>query len=356
MPSRLSKFKLFARFRERANAANTNRAHHSDDNAGPAPGAAPAVSPDQRPRPPQPDVAVTTNTCTATAGNTIVDVDIDVAIATQPTPTASVLETLPSELRLQVLSHISDLDDLKALILASPVFYQQYRPDRKHVLSQVLVSTLGNLLAEAYAVQRSATLYSPPRPLPLDTLLQFIGNSTSMRFAPAELVLQECTLADLVDMAAFHQSVARPLSRKCAAIFLQHLDPSLEVGSLSGTEQTRLLRALYRFQLYCNLFGQGPNPGGYRAVPQLEPSERLVLLFGAFKPWEVEEVDCIYTLIRNKYDAVLDAIRDDLARDNPGYNNVDRPTTPPGSSDSSDECRCPIQPQTSSYQPPGTSD
>ncbi|KAL2015312.1 hypothetical protein VTK56DRAFT_5890 [Thermocarpiscus australiensis] len=344
MPSRLSKFRLFSRLRERAKAANSKRAHHSDDTAG----TAPVVSPDQRPRPQQRDAAFTTDTCTATAVNTIVDVDVaadDAAIhmsqraqpssshATQPTPTASMLETLPSELRLQVISHISDLHDLKALVLASPVFYQQYRLDRKHVLSQVLVSTLGSFLVDAHAVQRSATLYSPPRPLPLDAMREFIQNYTLRRFAVPELVLEDCTLADLVDMAAFQQSVARPLSLKCAALFLQHLDPSLEVGSLSGTEQTRLLRALYRFQLYCNLFGQGPKPGEYRVVARLDNAETLALFFGAFNPWEVEEIDCIYTLIRNKYDAVLDAIQCDLARDKQRFHNRDRPSTPPGSWD-----------------------
>ncbi|KAK4237487.1 hypothetical protein C8A03DRAFT_44656 [Achaetomium macrosporum] len=229
--------------------------------------------------------------------------------ATQATPTASLLETLPSELRRQVLSHISDLDDLRALMFASPVFYQQYRLDRKHVLSQVLISTLGSLLVDAYAVQRSATLYSPPRPLPLDTMREFIQNYTSLRFAVPELVLEDCTLADLVDMAAFHRSVARPLSLKCAALFLQHLDPSLK----------------------------GHKPGGYRVVARLDPAETLALFFGAFNPWEVEEIDCIYTLIRNKYDAVLDAIQCDLATDNPSFDNRDRLSTPPGSWDFSHE-------------------
>ncbi|KAK3308332.1 uncharacterized protein B0T15DRAFT_410673 [Chaetomium strumarium] len=322
MPSQWSKFGLFARLRERVKAANSKHAHQSDGTVG----TAPATSLDQRPCPqqPEPDVAITTDTCTATAVRDFVDIDvpadddsIDMSQRAQPgsshaspaqlTPAASRLETLPSELRLQVLAYIRDLDDLRSLILASPVIYQQYRLDRKHVLSRVLLSTLGSMLVDAHAVQRSATLYSPPRPLAPDAMRDFLHSYISLRFAGPELALEDCTLADLLDIAVFHQSVARPLSLKCAALFLQHLDPSLEVGSLSDAEQTRLLRALYRFQLYCNLFGQGPKPRRYRAMPMLDPTETLALFFSNLNPWEVEEIDCIYTLIRNKYDAVFDA-------------------------------------------------
>ncbi|KAL2262529.1 hypothetical protein VTK26DRAFT_1059 [Humicola hyalothermophila] len=325
MPSRLRKFRLFARLRERAKATDSNCAQHAES-------VSPTARPDpgQRRPPQQPSVAVNTNTRATTDSNSIVDVDFateDAAIDTSKS-TPSRLENLPFELRLQVLSHISDLDDLRALILASPVFYQQYYLDRKHVLSRVLISTLGSLLADGYSVRTSATLYSPPRPPPLDAVREFIENHASLRFAPPELVLQGCTLAELLEMAAFHQSLAQPLALKCSAMFLQHLDSALEVGSLSSIEQTRLLRALYRFQLYCNLFGQGPNPGQYPSVAMLDPPETLALFFGPLNPWEVEEIDCIYKLIRNKYNAILVAIQRGSAEDNPGLDDMDRPNTP----------------------------
>jgi hypothetical protein len=135
-------------------------------------------------------------------------------------------------------------------------------------------------------------------------------------------------------MATFYQSVARPLSLKCAVLFLHHLDPSFEVSSLSGTEQTRLLRALYRFQLYCNLFCQGPQPGRYRVVTRLDLPEALALFFGGFNPWEVEETDCICKLIRNKYEAILIEMECEK----------DRPSTPPGPWNVGREGRCPFIP------------
>lgn len=371
MPSLFRKLKPFARLRERAKAAkardgepapqpddadNADDADDAYDAASSAHMTAPVVSPDQRPRPQPPGAAVTSaidNTCPAPADKTIVvDVDDvtadDVVVNTRqrpqrgsshalppspPAPPASMLEALPAELRLQVLSQMADLCALRALVFASPVFSQQYHLDRQNLLGQVLLRSLGGLAVEAHAVQRSIALYHrSPRPLLAGTRRQFIHSYVSRRFAPPELVLQDCTLTDLAEMAAFHQSVARPLSLKCAALFLEHLDPSLEVGSLSGTEQTRLLRALYRFQLYCNIFGQGPEPGRFRLLDELPFADTLALFFGSFYPWEVEEVDCIYMLIRNKYDAVFDAVECDLVS----------PSTPSGLWDLIEYGRCPF--------------
>ncbi|KAH6623100.1 hypothetical protein F5144DRAFT_353095 [Chaetomium tenue] len=379
MPSLLRKLKSFARFRERARAAKAangnpapqpsdaddaaDDAGEADDAASPAPVTAPAVIPDQRLRPQPPGVAVTSaadNTYSASADKIIVvdvdDVTADNAVVgtakrpqrgsshaippSPPAPPSSMLEALPAELRLQVLSYISDLCDLKALVFASPVFSQQYRLDRQHFLGRVLLRSLGSLTAEAYAVQGSSTIYSrSPRPLPAETVEQFIHSYVSRRFAPPELILQDCTLTDLAEMAAFYLSVAQPLLPQCAALFLQQLNPSLEVGSLSATEKTRLLRALYRFQLYCNIFGQGPEPAlRFRAMEWLADPYILDLFFGSFHPWEVEEIDCIYVLIRNKYDAVFKAVERDLVM-KPKITKYDRPTTPPGFWDSNEEGR-----------------
>ncbi|AEO55780.1 hypothetical protein MYCTH_2108373 [Thermothelomyces thermophilus ATCC 42464] len=115
-------------------------------------------------------------------------------------------------------------------------------------------------------------------------------------------------------MTVFHRTVARPLVLKCAALFLQRFDPSLQPGSLPGTEQAHLLRGLYRFQLYCNLFGKSPKPGGYYVVGRLSAADILALFFVSFSPWEVEEIDCIYTMIWNKYNVVLDVVRYNLAK------------------------------------------
>lgn len=367
MPSLLSKFKPLARLRERARPSKTAKgkveAQPHAASSSTADAAVPAVTPDQQLHPHQAVVDIDSKACPAPAHNTVLGTDADVdpptrhgAVVTKPqqvqpstlraTPPTSptppapplpcMLEALPAELRLQVFSHISDLRDLRALVLASPVFCQQYSLDRQPILGQVLVSSLGNLMPEAYAVQKAPTfdLWVPQSDAE-GMAEQFIHQYFSRRLAPPEMILQDCTLADLEDMAAFHQTIVRPLLSQCATLSLRNLDPSLEVGSLSVTEQTRLLRALYRFELFCNLFGQGPEAGRVRPVPGLSVVAILTLLFGPLRPWEVEEVDCIYMLIRNKYDQVFDTIGRDL--ENPWIpKREDRPRTPPGFWDSNE--------------------
>lgn len=173
-----------------------------------------------------------------------------------PSTSSATLDTLPAELRSQILSYISELEDLKALVHASPVFHQQYLLNREVLLGRLLETTLGNVLVDAYAVQISASLYEPGRKLPKRIVRQFIETYVEFCSTP-DTILDQCSTEDLASMAWFYSSVARPLSLDCPALFCQNLDAPLEAGSLSKTERIRFLRALYRFQLYCNLLGTG---------------------------------------------------------------------------------------------------
>jgi hypothetical protein len=245
------------------------------------------------------------------------------------------LEALPAELRRHVLSHVAeDLDGLRALVLASPVYYQQYLLDQKALLRLGLTATLGNSLVDAYAVQTSARLYdaaadSPVVHVDAETIRLFIDNYVALLLsATPDTILEEfCTEEDFMGMAAFYSSLARPLSVECATGLLQRLDASLKLGKLSATESMRLLRALYRWQLYCNLFGQGPDDGR-REVPKLEHGEELDLFFCIFRPWEIEEIYCIYALLKNTYSDLLDTVAWDLNRANPKYKDFPTPFAP----------------------------
>ncbi|KAL2019028.1 hypothetical protein VTK56DRAFT_10132 [Thermocarpiscus australiensis] len=253
------------------------------------------------------------------------------------------LESLPAELRHKILSLVLDIEDLKALVLASPVFHQQYLLDRKAFLRRALKATLGNALVDAYAVHTSALLHEQQQPgralyqLEETTVRLLMDNYVALRSVSPDQLLAEVitTEDDLASMASFYCSVTRPLVEQCAALFLRHLDASLRVGSLSRTERARLLRALCRFQLYCNLFGVGPR--GYCERPPLPMSEILPFFFCVFRPWEIEEIHCIYVMMRETYEAVFDAIRSDVARDNPRFDGWLRPDTPPGSFDLANE-------------------
>ncbi|KAF3030208.1 hypothetical protein E8E15_011478 [Penicillium rubens] len=84
------------------------------------------------------------------------------------------LETLPAELRRHILL-IVEIDSLKALVQASPIYFHQYQLDRKTILCGSLEATLGNALADAYAVQMSSSskLAPPNNPEEAEDILQY---------------------------------------------------------------------------------------------------------------------------------------------------------------------------------------
>ncbi|KAK4144328.1 uncharacterized protein C8A04DRAFT_28016 [Dichotomopilus funicola] len=245
----------------------------------------------------------------------------------------SCLETLPAELRRQILFAISDisgLDDMSAITCASPVFWQQYQLDRKALLEHALHTTLGIVLVDAYAVQTTALVCYTKDTARKSAVYQAIDEYKISRSGAPGLILGESSEQDLLSMANFFRSIVRPLALRYATDTLHKFDTFSEVEiSLSKMEQTRILRALYRFQLYCNLFRDWPSS---RQDPELEieSTEKLALLFGLFRPWEMEEIDSIYATMFRKYEEVFDAIAWDLHRDNPKFDFWGYPNTPPG--------------------------
>ncbi|KAK4234130.1 hypothetical protein C8A03DRAFT_38115 [Achaetomium macrosporum] len=239
-----------------------------------------------------------------------------------PRSAPAALETLPAELRHQVLCSVSDIgiENLRALVRASPVFHQQYLLDRKVFLSRALKSSLGNLLVDAYAVHTSV-FHEPGSAIEPDTLRVFMEEYIALHSAsPGQLLANVITEAeDLIGMAAFYFSVICPLVEQCAAIFLRNPSPDLAAA------------------LCCNLLGEGPQ--GWRQHLDMPSQEILALIFAVFRPWEIEEIDCIYTLVQLKYDAVFDAIQSDVARENLQFEDWTscRPDTPPGSWDLDDD-------------------
>ncbi|KAJ5868362.1 hypothetical protein N7534_002915 [Penicillium rubens] len=120
------------------------------------------------------------------------------------------LETLPAELRRHILL-IVEIDSLKALVQASPIYFHQYQLDRKTILCGSLEATLGNALADAYAVQMSSSskLAPPNNPEEAEDILQYyhtILAQTSLNPLHKLLSMEEAR-----SMVKFHCSIVQPL-------------------------------------------------------------------------------------------------------------------------------------------------
>ena len=247
------------------------------------------------------------------------------------------IEALPAELRLQILLCLSGLEDLKAIVRASPVFHQQYLMDRRRVLARASTATLGSVFVDAYATEASVSLYKPGYMLPRQVVEQFLDEYWQHLSRP-DVALQTCTVEDLAGIAGFYLGVVGPLLRRLPAIMLGNLDPSLTVGRLSETERVRLLRGLYRFQLFCNLFCAGEPKRHLEFV--LHDDDVVARFLGLFKPWEVDEIGCIATTVKDEYEKFLQAVQWDLHRSHPRFSFWDWPNTPPGAFDLSEEGVC----------------
>lgn len=116
-------------------------------------------------------------------------------------------------------------------------------------------------------------------------------------------------------MATSQFIIIKPLAQHYTGWMLNNLAKEKEIDdpqnheSLSRTEETRLVRALYSFELYCNL-----GISHYKFdQPRLRFRNVDVLIFLCrYEPWEVEEIACVYTLAKKVFGQFLNDIHGDL--------------------------------------------
>ena len=169
------------------------------------------------------------------------------------------LENLPPEIRDQLLS-ILELEELRALVHASPVFHQQYL-HRRFLLCKSLETTLRSATVDANAVYQTSLLAGFSDTRTSEKITQFLKSYQDRRSSTQySIIADRLTEDEVVGMAGFHSSVIKPLARRYTDWALTNLAGETKNlwshKSLNKTEETRLLRALYRFQLCCNLFGR----------------------------------------------------------------------------------------------------
>ncbi|ODM19351.1 hypothetical protein SI65_05969 [Aspergillus cristatus] len=204
----------------------------------------------------------------------------------KPTRTHLLLENLPAEIRRHLLFTL-EYEELKALVHASPVYHQQYLLDRHSVLSNCLQMVLGSNTIDAF-IKPLAWHYTE---WALDNIAKETKEETK---------------------ETGDEQAHKPLSR---------------------TEEAGIVRALYRFQLHCNLFGVSQyNFFRQRRLKFLDV-DILNIFFRVFEPWDVEEIACIYTFTKAKYNQIFDDIRWDVHQENPKFEAQRRPPTPDGAFD-----------------------
>lgn len=251
------------------------------------------------------------------------------------------LENFPPEVLRQLLS-ILEFEELCTLVHASPVFHQQYLLDRRYLLCKCLGTTLRSTTPDACAVYWSGIAnFSDTRTS--EKVIQFLKSYKHQRSLTQYSTLTERFAEDdAVGVAAFYSSIIKLLARLYTGWALTNLaDETKDVQNhepLSRTEETRLLRAMYRFQLCCNLFGKGHHGTSLQPRSGFRSVDILKAFVCIFEPWEVEEIACIYAFSKEKYNQIFNDIRWDVDEKNPKFEGQ-RPPTPEGAFDLENSCK-----------------
>ncbi|KAL1869131.1 hypothetical protein Daus18300_005667 [Diaporthe australafricana] len=250
----------------------------------------------------------------------------------------SSLESLPVEIRISILENMPDLKTLGSLIHASPVYFAQYRFSRKSLLCSCLEQDLGReVLVEAYAAFNSRSSKIGPRTIPNRNVTDFVDLYGARRYSgdPAAM-LESMSLADIRWLTWFHTLTVKLLATQFSTWALTNLESaaakateeqrmqekpaSLKETStcntwpsgFSVTEQRRILRAFYRFEIFCHLFSGGQH--------QSFRHDDIARIFcSQFESWEIEEIGCVYTWIKQRYGEIVAEIKWDLHPNNPKF-------------------------------------
>lgn len=212
------------------------------------------------------------------------------------------LETLPVELQRLILSKVSTLQSLSAIVHASPQFHRIYDEDRVPILRLVLAETLGEIHIDAVGAYRSgADDFQKNGTEPM--LWSFVEELTEKYKAPAGWTA-ELSFDDIIHIFRLHDSVIEPLTERYATWALASLPRSKEAENehqpLSGTERQRIQRAMYRLQMFCHLCSISGGGLRYRYHSRIN---RLRVLF-IFDPWEIEEILHIHAFAQDLYSVI----------------------------------------------------
>lgn len=248
-------------------------------------------------------------------------------------PASPSLESLPAELRLRVLSALPDLKSLGSLIHASPVYFAQYRLDRKSLLSRCLEADLGReVLIDAIAAFNSTSSRIGPSAAPNSNVTDFIDLYGWWRHTRSPVaMLGSMSLADVRWITWNHTSTVRPLAVRFSSWTWTNLKssvadleleesseeshtptPGVWLDDVSRTESRRILRALYRFQIFCNLFSG-------KQCQSFTWEEMYLIFFWQFDAWEVEEINCVYQWIEQRYNQVVAEVGWEFHPSNPKF-------------------------------------
>ncbi|OJJ99010.1 hypothetical protein ASPACDRAFT_44638 [Aspergillus aculeatus ATCC 16872] len=204
--------------------------------------------------------------------------------------------------------------------MASPVHYRVLQGGKK-VLWDLVTDSLRDLIPEAQAVYCSGLVKSAKARTKKNIAEMVeeyrLGRLRSQEPPPKTT---KSTSDELSRILRFHYTVILLLVPRFTAWMQANLPGEAKLGliqlgspmqpKISSTEESRIIRALYRFQLCCYLFGnpRGDSPWSKKSY-HLGYVDILQHLEAMFYAWEIEEILCVHTFVEDLYPDIFDVVR-----------------------------------------------
>ncbi|KAI0426620.1 hypothetical protein F5Y09DRAFT_318433 [Xylaria sp. FL1042] len=193
------------------------------------------------------------------------------------------IEGLPPELVCMALSALPDVESLKVAVLSCPLFYDAFRNAETSITTHVLFNQIdASVLPEAMAAFESSCLrpLDKKRPNPnRDATMNFVTQNLRQRSTPPRNWL----LKRALPLGRLHSCVEE--------LAKQFAEAALPESSTTHQERCRIQRALYRFEIYCNLFRE------LNLEESIIYADQSNLFFAKFAPWENEQLGCIHDFL-----------------------------------------------------------
>ncbi|KAI8948488.1 hypothetical protein F4801DRAFT_556711 [Xylaria longipes] len=217
----------------------------------------------------------------------------------------SPIKELPVELLRMILGVLPDVPSLHAAVLSCSMFYRAFLEAETSITTQVLLNQIDvDVVAEATIASKSALLRPhDPDPKSREAILDFVAQNLQQRPAPPTA----WSLQKALHLGRLHFHVDA-LAKKFVATTLSRHPLNQSSHLVTDQEICRIERALYRFEIYCNLFREVSDVGS----PIYD--EQGSLYFAHFAPYENEQLGCIHDfLIRAITPAFNDVAEHDVS-------------------------------------------
>lgn len=205
----------------------------------------------------------------------------------QPSP----IETLSVELVRMILSALPDIATLQKTAISCPLFYHAFLEVEKFISTRIISSQVDHeVLPEAFAAIESSkarkihsgTKHSDNK----EAVTVYIARNLRQRPEPPKL----WTLNEAVRLEKLHISVSW-FANKFATEALAK-DPLNRTNAIATPQEiSRIQRALYRFEIYCNLFRD------INKKQSIFYPDQKTLFFSNFAPWEIEQLGSVHDFL-----------------------------------------------------------